>query len=72
MKLSLKLPLAFGFALVLLLLGRVIGISTLNHGVSIYRLDVLDHVDANKKAADIAGQFSATIHLPVALPKSSV
>nr|CBA32192.1 Methyl-accepting chemotaxis protein I [Curvibacter putative symbiont of Hydra magnipapillata] len=61
MKLSLKLPLAFAFALVLLFLGGVFGISTLNHAVSTYRLDVLNHVDANKKAADIAGQFSVAI-----------
>jgi len=61
MKLSLKLPLAFAFALVLLFLGGVFGISTLNNAVSTYRLDVLNHVDANKKAADIAGQFSVAI-----------
>lgn len=61
MKLSLKLPLAFALALALLFLGGVFGISTLNHAVNTYRVDVLAHVDANKRAADIAGQFSVAI-----------
>ncbi|BDT70979.1 hypothetical protein os4_04870 [Comamonadaceae bacterium OS-4] len=61
MKLSLKLPLAFALALVLLFMGGVFGIRTLNHAVDTYRIDVLRHVEANKKAADIAGQFSVAI-----------
>ncbi|MDT7518497.1 methyl-accepting chemotaxis protein [Rhodoferax sp. TBRC 17660] len=61
MKLSLKLPLAFVLALVLLFMGGVFGIRTLNHAVDTYRIDVLRHVEANKKAADIAGQFSVAI-----------
>lgn len=61
MKLSLKLPLAFALALVLLFMGGVFGIRTLNHAVDTYRIDVLRHVEANRKAADIAGQFSVAI-----------
>jgi methyl-accepting chemotaxis protein len=61
MKLSLKLPLAFAMALLLLFMGGVFGIRTLNHAVDTYRLEVLSHVSANKKAADIAGHFSVAI-----------
>ena len=61
MKLSLKLPLAFALALALLFIGGVFGIATVNHAVTTYRVDVLSHVDANKKAADISSQFSVAI-----------
>jgi methyl-accepting chemotaxis protein len=61
MKLSLKLPLAFATALVLLFLAGLFGISTLNHAVDTYRVEVLRHVDANKRAADIAGHFAVAI-----------
>lgn len=61
MKLSLKLPLAFALALTLLFVGGVFGIATVNHAVTTYRVDVLSHVDANKKAADISSQFSVAI-----------
>jgi methyl-accepting chemotaxis protein len=61
MKLSLKLPLAFALALVLLFLGGMFGIATLNGAVDTYKTDVLQHVAANKKAADVASQFSVAI-----------
>lgn len=61
MKLSLKLPLAFAIALALLFVGGMFGISTLNSAVSTYQHDVLADVAANKKAADIAGNFSTAI-----------
>ncbi len=61
MKLSLKLPLAFAVTLALLFIGGVFGISTVNHAVTTYRVEVLSHVDANKKAADISSQFSVAI-----------
>ncbi|MDZ7922109.1 methyl-accepting chemotaxis protein [Rhodoferax sp.] len=61
MKLSLKLPLAFAIALALLFVGGMFGISTLNSAVGTYQNDVLGHVAANKKAADIAGHFSTAI-----------
>ncbi len=61
MKLSLKLPLAFAIALTLLFVGGMFGISTLNSAVGTYQNDVLGHVAANKKAADIAGNFSTAI-----------
>ncbi len=61
MKLSLKLPLAFAIALALLFVGGMFGISTLNSAVGTYQDDVLGHVAANKKAADIAGNFSTAI-----------
>jgi methyl-accepting chemotaxis protein len=61
MKLSLKLPLAFAMALVLLFLAGMFGISTLNGAVDSYKTDVLHHVAANKKAADVASQFAVAI-----------
>jgi methyl-accepting chemotaxis protein len=61
MKLSLKLPLAFAIALVLLFLGGMFGISTLNSAVDTYQTDVLQRVAANKKAADVASEFSVAI-----------
>jgi methyl-accepting chemotaxis protein len=61
MKLSLKLPLAFAAALVFLFLGGLFGISTLNSAVDTYKNDVLNHVAANKKAADVASQFAVAI-----------
>jgi methyl-accepting chemotaxis protein len=61
MKLSLKLPLAFALALILLFLGGMFGISTLNGAVESYQTDVLQHVAANKKAADIASEFAVAI-----------
>ena len=61
MKLSLKLPLAFAIALTLLFIGGMFGIRTLNGAVATYQHDVLRDVAANKKAADIAGNFSTAI-----------
>ncbi|MDR7308620.1 methyl-accepting chemotaxis protein [Rhodoferax saidenbachensis] len=61
MKLSLKLPLAFAVALALLFVGGLFGITQLNHAVDTYRVEVLRHVAANKKAADIAGDFATAI-----------
>ena len=61
MKLSLKLPLAFAIALALLFVGGMFGISTLNSAISTYQHEVLRDVAANKKAADIAGNFSTAI-----------
>ncbi|MDO8756083.1 MAG: methyl-accepting chemotaxis protein [Polaromonas sp.] len=61
MKLSLKLPLAFALALGLLFAGGLFGITRLNQAVHTYEHDVLRHVDANKKAANIAGDFATAI-----------
>ena len=61
MKLALKLPLAFGLALVLLFLSGMFGIYKLNSVVHTYETDVQQKVAANKKAADISGKFSIAI-----------
>ena len=61
MKLSLKLPLAFGVALSLLFVASMIGIFRLSSAVDTYEQVVEKHVAANKKAADISTDFSAAV-----------
>ena len=61
MKLSLKLPLAFGVALSLLFVASMIGIFRLSSAVEIYDHVVEKHVAANKKAADISSDFATAI-----------
>lgn len=61
MKLSLKLPLAFALALALLFVGGMFGITQLNRAVDTYKGEVLHHVAANKKAADIASDFATAV-----------
>jgi methyl-accepting chemotaxis protein len=61
MKLALKLPLAFGLALALLFLSGMFGIYKLNHVVHTYEADVLQKVDAHKKAAEVSARFAVAI-----------
>ena len=61
MKLSLKLPLAFAIALGGLFAGAIFGMFRLNQAISAYEHDVLAHVAANKKAANIAGDLAVAI-----------
>ncbi|MFZ4624296.1 MAG: methyl-accepting chemotaxis protein [Rhodoferax sp.] len=61
MKLSLKLPLAFAIALGVLFAGGIFGMFRLNQAISTYEHDVLAHVAAHKKAANIAGDFAVAI-----------
>ena len=61
MKLGIKLPLAFAFSLGLLLAGALFGIFKLNQAIHSYEEDVLQHVAANKMAADISGDFAVAI-----------
>ncbi|QTN30350.1 HAMP domain-containing protein [Rhodoferax sp. AJA081-3] len=61
MKLSLKLPLAFAFALGLLFLGGMFGIAKLNAALDVYEKNVLSTVAAHKKVAVIDSKFSTAI-----------
>ena len=61
MKLSLKLPLAFAFALGLLFLGGMFGIFKLNTALDVYEHKVLSTVAANKKVALVDAKFSTAI-----------
>jgi len=61
MKLSLKLPLAFGLALALLFLGGMFGIYKLNNVVAAFETDVLQKVDVHKKAAEVSARFATAI-----------
>jgi hypothetical protein len=61
MKLSLKLPLAFGVAVVLLFIAGLFGISSLTRAVGVYEHDVGRYVIANKQAAALSTDFAIAI-----------
>ncbi len=61
MKLSLKLPLAFGLSLALLMAGALFGIGRLNSAVARFEVDVLHEVAAQNKGAEIAAHFALAI-----------
>ena len=61
MKLSLKLPLAFATALILLLASALFGIWQLNQAVASFEVDVLHAVAGNKKSAEISSHFAVAI-----------
>ena len=61
MKLRLKLPLAFAFSLALMLAAALFGIYRLNQAIGTFENDVLLHVAAHKKAAEVSTRFSTAI-----------
>ena len=61
MKLSLKLPLAFALALVLMFMGGMFGIFKLNQTVGLFQDDVLQHVAGHKKGAQVSAEFATAI-----------
>jgi methyl-accepting chemotaxis protein len=61
MKLRLKLPLAFAFSLALMFAAAMFGIFRLNQAIGTFENDVLLHVAAHKKAAEISTRFSTAI-----------
>ena len=61
MKLSVKLPLAFAMSLALLFAGAMFGIYQLNLAVSTFENNVLLHVVAHKKAAEVSTRFATAI-----------
>ena len=61
MKLSLKLPLAFGLSLALLMAGALFGIGRLNSAVARFEVDVLHEVATQNKGAEIAAHFALAI-----------
>ncbi len=61
MKLRLKLPLAFALSLALLFAGGMFGIYKLNKAIAAFELDVLGHVAAHKKGAEVASKFALAI-----------
>jgi methyl-accepting chemotaxis protein len=61
MKLSLKLPLAFAVSLALLFAGGLFGIYKLNHAIELFEQDVLGHVAAHKKGAEVSAHFATAI-----------
>ena len=61
MKLSLKLPLAFGVAVALLFIAGLFGISSLTRAVGVYEHDVGRYVIANKQAAALSTDFAIAI-----------
>jgi methyl-accepting chemotaxis protein len=61
MKLSLKLPLAFALSLALLFAGGMFGIFKLNQAIGAFEFDVLGHVAAHKKGAEVSTKFALAI-----------
>ena len=61
MKLKLKLPLAFALSLALLFAGAMFGIYQLNRAIATFENDVLLHVAAHKKAAEVSTSFATAI-----------
>jgi len=61
MKLSVKLPLAFALSLALLFAGGIFGIYKLNQAIAAFEVDVLGHVAAHKKGAEVASNFAVAI-----------
>ena len=61
MKLSLKLPLAFALSLALLFAGGMFGIFKLNQAIGAFEFDVLGHVPAHKKGAEVSPKFALAI-----------
>ena len=61
MKLSLKLPLAFGLAMGMLFLGALFGIFRLNSSLEVFEHEVLATVAAHKRVAQIDAKFATAI-----------
>jgi methyl-accepting chemotaxis protein-1 (serine sensor receptor) len=61
MKLNLKLPLAFGFTLALLLLAALFGIHQLDRSLTAYDTIVQTHVAHERAAADLESRFKTQV-----------
>ncbi|GAB3628051.1 chemotaxis protein [Pandoraea terrae] len=61
MKLSLKLPLAFASALVLIASGALYGIYTLNQSIDVYRTTVQDNMAAERAVAVMLTEFKVQV-----------
>ncbi len=61
MKLSLKLPLAFGIVLLLMLAGGLFGIFKLSTSINQYDVEVRALVDAERKASEAESRFSKAV-----------
>jgi len=61
MKLNLKLPLAFGFTLALLLLAALFGIGQLDRSLTAYDTIVQTHVAHERAAADLESRFKTQV-----------
>jgi methyl-accepting chemotaxis protein-1 (serine sensor receptor) len=61
MKLGVKLPLAFGIVLLLMLMGGLFGVFKLGSSIKQYDMDVGALVEAERKASEAESRFSAAV-----------